>query len=510
MANMLGQQSASGTPHNTQLSQTSYMSEYIDLINQQGITPEIIRLMIQDHQATHDKALMLYNRYKAYEVPIFDRTIAEYAETEGVYRIDNKINNHLNNAFDSDIVDTEVGYGFGHPISYSVQTDDDGNPLSPGLQDKIDEFNTRNNISDMDSETGKKAIICGYAARLMYVDEEGQAGVMTVDPYEAIILSKTNDLTNPMYALRYYPILRWQGTNQEKWYRADFYDGVNKTSFIGAEASLNGEGTFMQDGEPEPHLFNGCPLFGIPNNQELQGAVEKVIRLIDDYDRVASDTSNEIEQMRLAYLVIKNAGMDEEDAKKINRTGIFELFDKEDDVKFLTKDINDNIIEHHLDRLAENIQRFAKTVNFSDDTFGTASGVALRYKLMSLENKMITLERKFTSGLRYQYKLLCNLWNRKTVGDGGVNSDDYLNIDFQFTRNLPVNLLEEAQMTAQFKGLIPEQTRLSLLSFITDAHQAMDEMHADQLEEGNMYDNYKLPTLVNMKDEASAGDKEED
>jgi SPP1 family phage portal protein len=446
--------------------------------------------MIEDHQPTHDKTVQLYDRYKARNIPIFKRQPAKFNDVKGINRLDVKVNNHLNNAFDSDIVDTQVGYGFGHPIAYSVASDDKGKSLIPELDAKIDEFNKRNNVEDADSESGKKAIICGYSARLLYINDDGDESLMNVDPFEAIILSRTNDLTNPTYALRYYPILRWNGTTKETFIRADFYDGENITTFISSGTPDSGIETFTLEEEAHPHMFRGCPLFGIPNNQELQGAVEKVINLIDAYDRTVSDENNEIEQMRLAYLVIKNAGISEEDAKKIDESGIFELFEKDDDVKFLTKDINDAVIEHHLDRLAENIQRFAKTVNFSDATFGTTSGVALRYKLLSLENKMVTLERKFIAALRYQYKLLCNCWsNRKVDGvEPTAGNSDYLNIKFQFTRNLPVNLLEEAQTTALFKGNIPEKARLSLLSFITDVQQALDDMHADQLEESNMYD----------------------
>lgn len=70
--------------------------------------------------------------------------------------------------------------------------------------------------------------------------------------------------------------------------------------------------------------------------------------------------------------------MDEEDAKNVARTGIFELMGENDDIKYLTKDVNDQMIENHLDRLEENIMRLAKSVNFSDESFaGNASGVAM-------------------------------------------------------------------------------------------------------------------------------------
>ncbi|WP_426578883.1 phage portal protein [Bacillus altitudinis] len=71
-----------------------------------------------------------------------------------------------------------------------------------------------------------------------------------------------------------------------------------------------------------------------------------------------SDASNEIEQLRLAYMIFKGAGADEETLEKLKKHGVFELFGDNDDVKFLTKDINDtDMIENHLNRLEENIMR---------------------------------------------------------------------------------------------------------------------------------------------------------
>jgi hypothetical protein len=43
----------------------------------------------------------------------------------------------------------------------------------------------------------------------------------------------------------------------------------------------------------------------------------------------------------------------------------------------------------------------------SDESFGgNVTGVAMKYKLMVLENKCITMERKISSTLRYQFKVL--------------------------------------------------------------------------------------------------------
>ncbi|WP_345805951.1 phage portal protein [Bacillus subtilis] len=444
------------------------MIKFLDQIRASGITPELIAEIIEAHKNDHDRMKKLYDRYQAevQGVPILTREAIEYEEFETghVKRIDHKVNNKLNNTFDSDIVDTKVGYLFGHPITYEFDDKRETGTTSTRKQ-MIDDFNTLNNIADEDSEWGKMATICGYGARLAYIDRNGNERVKNIEPWEAVFLSDGN-IHEPEYALRYYETYNGQQ-------KAEFYDSKMIYYFSTKDSSA-----FTLDNK-QPHMFDGCPLFGLANNKELKGDAEKVLSLIDAYDRTLSDASNEIEQYRLAYLILKGLGADEDTLQQLKKTGILELYDEKDDVSYLTKDINDAIIENHLNRLEENILRFAKSVNFSDESFGgNVTGVAMKFKLMALENKCITMERKMTAALRYQYKLIFSAWATKNK----AKAEDYLKVWFGFKRNLPANVLEEAETTSQLKGNISEETRLSLLSFVDDVQYELQKMKDEEEE----------------------------
>lgn len=439
------------------------MKDYISLIRSNGINGTIVAEMIEEHKVEHQRMISQYNRYKADVVPIFNRGLPDYEdfETGRMKRVDNKVNNMLNNSFDSEIVDTKAGYMFGIPISYDV--DKNGISLNK-LLEQVQTFNLRNNVEDKDSEWGKKAAICGYGARLCYIDEQLNERVMNVNPWEVIVLSETGDIAEPTFAVRYYRKATETGEQEV----AMFYDNVKSYRFVADSKTVG----YRLESE-QLHMFDYCPLFGLANNEELKGDAEKVYKLIDAYDRTLSDASNEIEQYRLAYLILRGVGMDDETAEQLNKTGAFELFGENDDVKYLTKDINDALIEHHLDRLEENILRLAKSVNFGDGTFGTSvTGVALKYKLMALESKCMTMERKMVAALRYQYKVLCSSWSKRN----NLGNDDYLKIFFTFKRNIPVDLLNEAQATAALAGFVSERTRLAALPIVDDPQYEIDEM----------------------------------
>ncbi len=441
------------------------LNKYIDIIQNEGVTTEIVQSMISDHKDEHDRMKKLYSRYKSETegVPILERTPFKFniSEKEQIQRIDDKVNNRLANSFDAEVVDTKVGYMFGHPITYEFDDQRDPGTVSP-TKELIDTFNLRNHVEDEDSELGKMAAICGQGARLVYIDIDGQERLKNLNPWQVILLG--DNISEPVYSLWYYK--DYKGN-----LAAEFYD---ETYIYFFRSNDKGELSFEKQ---QVHTFDFCPLFGLANNKELMGDAERVLTLIDAYNRTLSDASNEIEQYRLAYLVLKGMGADEETLEKLKKTGILELMDENEDVKYLTKDINDSLIEHHLDRLEENILRFAKSVNFGDEQFaGNISGVAMKFKIMALENKCITLERKMTATLRYQFKVLFSAWAKKNL----VKQDDYLKIWFGFKRNLPVNILEEAQATAALKGFVSEETRLSLLSFVDDVQFEMKRMQEER------------------------------
>lgn len=425
------------------------------------INSQIIQDLLDQHAVNQQHMRDLYARYRAEDLPILDRTFED----------ENKINRTLNNAFDVEIVDTKVGYFAGYPISYQV---DKEQPNAKEADKVIQEFLVRTNMADMDAENVKLSAICGYSGRLLYIDQDGKENAMYLPPWEVIPIYDRS-INSLQYAMRYYDITVKDQNETYTITRVEWYDSVNVTFYV---SDKNGGNFTLDDTEPtnpQPHMFEEVPIIIFPNNDEFQGDAEKVMSLIDGYDRTFSDVNSEIEQFRLAYMAFYGYTPDEETIAAAKRTGAFGLDDKnETGVEFITKDLNDTIIENHLNRLEANIMRFAKSVNMTDESFaGNLSGVAIKYKLMSLENKCTPLERKMTAALRQQFKILATVWAKKGM------AFDYTNIYFSFKRNLPVDITSEADTTSKLKGMVSETTRLSLLSFVDDVENEIEEMEKD-------------------------------
>lgn len=443
-----------------------------ELIELNGkVTSQIIMDLINDNSTRATVMENLYKRYKTETdgVPIFDRYYDDTA----------KINRQLNNDFFSEIIDTKTGYLAGVPIVY--ETD----PESPDFE----EFQLRNRIDDLDAETVKMASICGTAGRLLYVDTDGKHRIMNVNPWECIWVWDRS-IDEVQFALRYY-LVEYVGPSgqTENKVRVEWYDKDTVTFFI---ESVNGY--ILDDTEPVnpmPHLFNFVPLIEYPNNEERIGDAEKVLALIDAYDRKESDIDSELEQWRLAYMKVIGAEITAEVAENAKHTGAFNLPEGAD-LAFIEKNINVAAIDSHLNRLEANILRFSKSVNFSDQEFTSdISGESRKYKLLSLENKCIAAERKFSASNQRMFKVLASSPNFNL---------DWLHVTQKFTRNLPISLEKDAQVLATLKGIIPDEILYGLASFIDDPKaviKMMDEQREKQM-------NYYPP--VNLEEDEDDGE----
>lgn len=445
-------------------------SGYIAAIKEGGITDELVNKIINKHLNNAKHTQGLYDRYKTREdaVPIFTREPRFTHEDKNIVELNNKINND----FFSEIADIAVGYFAGNAAVYKYadtgneeeETEEETDAAKKALED----FVTRNNMYDVNMETTKYATICGYAGRLFYIDTDGNERVMPVAPYETIILFE-NEMTEPFAAIRYYKTV---DVNDAESYKAEYYDDTNIRFYEGQLGGL-----VHKEEKDKPHLFDYCPLQGVPRNRELLGDAVKVLAAIDDYDKTVSDNSNDIEGNTNAHMVFQNVVISDEEMTKARKSGAFRYSSMGSDSKvyYLVKDVNDSFNTNHLNRLEDNIYRFSKTPNLNSDKFGEASGISLKFKITGLESKCGAFEAKCLSADVYMYKLLASSFAKKRI------PFDPLQCYTVYKRNFPMDLVNEAT-TAQalVNAGIPKKIAFEQLSFVDDVDYIMDEIEAEK------------------------------
>lgn len=450
----------------------------IRAIKDEGISSKLISKIINKHLPNAQYNKKLYDRYRVLQngVPIFDR---KPRFEDGADAINNKVNND----YFSEIIDFKVGYFAGVPVAYSYSdteeakedTADYGDTMleAEEARDKaakaLSDFVTRNNMFDVDMETTKYASICGYSGRLLYTDTDGFERVMAVAPYETIILSETEELAEPTYAIRYYKEKDLAGLT---YMVAEFYDDERIRFFKG------NIGNFVEEPEKEKlNLYGYCPLQGIANNKELLGDAEKVLELIDDYDRTVSDASNEVESFSNAYMVFENVNITDEEIKKAQVSGAIKFYSGASNGKvyFLTKDNSGTFVENHLNRVEKNIYRFSKTPDLSDESFGSASGISLKFKLTGLEAKCGMFQAKCITANNYMFKAWASAMAKRQI------TIEPLQCVCEFKRNFPLDTLSEAQAAqAMIAAGLPKRIAYQLaFSEIDDIEYVMDLIDAE-------------------------------
>lgn len=466
-------------------------SGYIAHIKEHGVDEDIVNRIINRHRnnATHTEEL--YNRYKTREdaVPIFSREPRFTHENKEIEELNNKINND----FFGEIADIATGYFAGKAASYqyAVDVEEEETAAVEEAKKALSDFVTRNNMYDVNMETTKYATICGYAGRLFYIDEDGNERVMAVAPYETIILFE-NEMTEPFAAIRYYKTVDIYDTES---YKAEYYDNTNIMFFEGQLGGLA-----YKPEKDRPHMFDYCPLQGVPRNRELMGDAEKVLAEIDDYDKTVSDNSNDIEGNTTAHMVFQNVIISDEEMAKARKSGAFQFNGIGDSSKvyYLTKEVNDAFNEHHLNRLEDNIYRFSKTPNLNSDKFGEASGISLKFKITGLESKCGTFEAKCISADTYMYKLLASSFTKKRI------AFDPLCCYTTYKRNFPMDLVSEASTVQSLRNAgLPRRVAYEQLSFVDDVEMIMEEIEKEK---------ENIPSLMDMlpeDDDITTGKEEE-
>lgn len=422
----------------------------------QEFTSDILKDLINNHlQNEVPRLKQLYEYYKGNHT-ILDRKMPDPT----------KPNNKLVNNFYGQIVDDILGYFLGIPVIIQHNFDDD-------IQEQLDIIFNENDKDDLFMEIGKEMSIKGKSALLVYQDENSRTRLAQIPAEEIIFIYDNSKPDELLYAIRVYELEQVQSSGEVKRIRyVEVYDKYTITYYI------EDEGEYVLDNgrpNPVPHIFEDVPIVPFVNNKEEMGDFEKIITLVNDYDRVISDASNEQEAFRNAYLVLINMIADKELIERLKQEGILAL-DEDGDARFLTKNIQTDALENHLNRLEENIYRFAQVPNLSDEKFAhNLSGVAIKFKLFSLENKCIIKERKMVKSIKKVLKLLA-----KPIKVITGKEMRLVDITIKFTRNVPANLLEVSQVVTNLNGLVDKHTLLSLLPFVDDPDVVLELLQKEQ------------------------------
>lgn len=418
---------------------------YLDKTTVENITEDIISKIIQRHKDT-----TRYDKLHKYYIGEHDILNSSKSDSSAP-------NNKIVSNMAKYITDTATGYFIGLPVVYSSQN----TQLIEKLQDVYD----YNDEQDTNAEVAKYCSIYGHCCEMLYVDEDAEVRFHRLRPQEIILIYETGH-NSLIAAIR---IITLTDIENKTTIKYEYWTANEVWHF-----NSNNDKIVLQT--IEAHNWNDVPFIEYVNNEERIGDFEGVISIIDAYNRALSNSANMFQYNDEALLKIMKIGdITSGDIKEMKEQGAI-ILDDGGDIDWLLKVIDDTALENHKNRLNQDMHASSSVPNLSDAAFGgNMSGVAISYKLWNLEQICAMKERKFKKGLQRRVELISNIFFQTSI-----KKYDYRDVEMQFRRNKPQNILEIAQIIQTLSSDLSRESRLKLLPVVENIQDELNKLEAEK------------------------------
>ena len=373
-------------------------------------------------------------------------------------------NNKIVSNFCQYIADMSTGFFLGRPIAYTTTAEN---------QDKLDkllEIFKYNDESAHNLELAEESSITGESYEILYVDSDAEIRFKSVPSEEMIIVCDATLEENVLYAIRHYRVYEFDGSTYSEY--VEVYDNkeVKYYDYNSGRFTLT---------DTKPHYFDDVPIIEYPNNRQHKGDFENVMTLVDAYNMAQSLSLDDLMDFTDSFLILKGfGGTDDDDVKKMRQDKVLEFEDSTGSAEWLIKDLNDSYIENLKSRLQTDVHKFSNIPDMSDANFaGNTTGVAIKYKLIGLEQIRSRKEREFKKALQRRIELISGMLKTKSI-----DAIDFREVEITFTANIPANIQEQTQVVKDLENIVSHKKRLSLLPFVEDPVAEIDELKREQEE----------------------------
>ena len=432
-----------------------FHSFYYDQLKKEPVTDDFI--IERDTPMTMELLRELIDEHRQNHVPRYEYLKAVYDAHYKIFgrdpRPDYKPDNRLAADMAYNITQTFEGYFIGKPID--LKTDNEA------IAKYLDEYMRRNEQEDVDAELSELASKFGHSYEMFYQDEDGKPRSAAISPMHAFMVYDDSLLKRAMYFVTY-------SYGEDGEIRGRFSDSSSVTPFLEGEGGL-------EAGAPDEHYFHAVPAVEFVQNSSKRGVYEGVLSLIEAYNLALSDKTNDVEYFADAYMVVEGMELPDDYKTDLRENRLINLWgDGPLRVYFLDKPDADNTQENLLNRIEMLVFKMAMVPDITDEQFSTASGIALKIRLMPMSNLARKKEIKFKKAVRQRLHILAN------YPDEPFKGDDWQSVEVTMHRNMPEDQESEANVAGSLSGIVSEETQLSVLSCVDDPKKEMERKERER------------------------------
>ena len=414
-------------------------------IEDSNITVELIDKLLELHNPIVSGRFKTLDNYYRGKHDILNRVIEDTA----------KPNNKPVTNFCSYITDTLTGFFVGKPVSYTS--------INKNYLLQLEEIFKRNDEQAENHDLAHKSSIKGQSFELVYVNEESEICFDALDTDSVIMVYDTTIKNKPCMAVRYYTVHDY----------IEDTDTIKITVYTKTNIYYYTKGESIKLDSQEPHYFKEVPIIEYANNRYRRGDFENIITLNDLYNKNEADISNDIEYFSNAYLVLEGAESTEaDDVTKLNENRVI-LTPQGGKAYFLTKQLDDAVVNNHRNNLAEDIHKVSYVPDLSKEINSNVSGAALKTKMYTTSDIIVNKQSKFKKSIQTRIRLITNILNAKA--NNFVDSD----IKINFHRNMPTGLYETADDVSKMSTAVSKRTLLTEIG-IEDVDAEIQQIEDEQ------------------------------
>jgi SPP1 family phage portal protein len=330
----------------------------------------------------------------------------------------------------------------------------------------------------------KGAVKSGISYMIPYF-EDGALRFMRVPSDELIPLWTDTENSKLDGFIRFYDRIEYQGTTKIIMHHAEYWskDGVQYFQSRDSYYRQVGEGFtphFTIDGKP--YNWAEVPLIWLKYNEEELPLAYFIRELVDSVNWQTSVTEDVLRDVSKFIFVLKNyGGQDLAEFVDELRKSLAVKVDSDGGVDTIQPNVDVSAVLSFIDKQRRDIYDLADGVDTKDPDLGNASGTALYFRYMGLDNDCAALGASLKAAFQRMKSFIDVYFALMGKGDF---SGEKLNV--VFNTDMPVNESEVITNCRNSEGIISRRTILENHPWTENAEEEQKRLDEEQSESGSM------------------------
>lgn len=474
---------------------TPYINEFIRQGAENHINDsDFIRREINEFMSSPKRADMIkgVNYYRGLH-DILKRKRTAIGEGGELKTIDNLPNNRIVNNQYKKLVDQKSNYILGQPITVNSENKNYIALIGEILNSKFDKIV---------KQVCEDSLNCGIGWLFIEYDEEGNMCFRRFKPWEIIPGWVDEEHTKLDYAIRVYPIIKYEGKNTRKEIiKVEIFDSSGIKRFVIDGSRLTPDGidwatTYFYKGNDAMNWLK-IPLIPFKYNANEIPLIKSVKSLQDGLNVMLSNYQNNMEEdVRNTILVLKN--YDGEDLGEFRRNlatygavKVRTVDSSQGGVDTLNIQINSENYKVIIDILKKSIIENGMGYDAKDDRLaGNPNQMNIQSMYSDIDLDANGMEIEYQEAMKqvlwFVNAHLCN------IGKGNFEKEQ---VEVIFNRDILINEGEAIENCAKSKGILSDETIVAQHPWIDDVQAELKKL---EKQEQKAIDDYGLP-IINRK-----------